>query len=92
MTEVTLACGSAMRLNIVPQVVIGQLKNAREECEDSPIDRLGQVVAESLDLVHERVQALGNAVDVGPFPGVPVELLDTIGLSSVSLGTSFSTL
>lgn len=85
MAEVALACGRAVRLNVVPEVVVGKLKNAREEGENSSVDRLGQVVAESLNFVHKGVQARGNAVDIRPLPGVPVELLNTIGVSTVAL-------
>lgn len=85
MAEVALAGWSTVRLNIVPEVVVGKLKNAREKCENSSVDRLGQVVAESLNLIHKGVQALGNTVDVRPLPRVPVELLNTIGVSTVAL-------
>lgn len=83
--EVALAGRAAVRLDIVPQVVVGQLQHAREERQDPPVDRLCQVVAELLDLVHERVQALGDTVDVLPLAVVPVELLDAIGNAAVTL-------
>lgn len=86
--EVALARRAAVRLHVVPQVVVGQLEHAREERQQPPVDRLGQVVAELLDLVHERVQARRHAVlDVLPVGLVPVELLDSVGWSSVALCT-----
>lgn len=85
MAEIALTGRAAMRLDIVPEVVIRQLQDAGEEFQDSPVDGLCQVVAEFLDLVHEWVQALGDTVDVLPFARVPVELLDAIGHSTMTL-------
>jgi hypothetical protein len=88
-TEVAFTGRTAVRLNIVPEVVIGQLQNTREKSEESAVDGLGEVVAEFLDLIHEREQALWYPVlDVFPVGLVPVELFDTVRLRAVALANS----
>jgi hypothetical protein len=85
MSEIALAGWATMRLDILPEVVIRQLENARKECEQTTVDRLCEVIGKGFDLVHEGVQAGGHAVDVLPVGSIPVELLDTINWSTVAL-------
>lgn len=51
--EVAFTGRATVRLHIVPEMVIGQLKDTREESEESAVDGLGEVVAEFLNLIHE---------------------------------------
>ena len=84
--EISLAGRAAVGLDIVPEVVVGELEDAGEEGEEAAVDRLCEVVGKGLDLVHERVEALGDpAVDVLPVGLVPVELFDTIRGTTLAL-------
>lgn len=87
-SEVSFAGRAAVGLDIVPEVVVGELENAREEGEKTAVDRLCEVVGKRFDLVHEGVEALGDAA-VGVFPVglVPVELLDAIRGATLALET-----
>lgn len=85
MTEVSLASWSAVRLNVVPEVVVWQLENTREEGEESAVDGFGEVVAELFNFVEEWVKAVWCAVKRFPVFLVPVELFDAIGDCSVAL-------
>jgi hypothetical protein len=85
MAEVALACGSIMGLDVVPEVVVGQFEYSREESQKTTINGFGEVVAECFNLIHERVQAFGCTAHVLPVGFVPVELLDAIGGSTVTL-------
>lgn len=83
--EVALAGGAVMRLNVVPEVVVGQFEDAREEGQEAAVDGLCKVVAELFNFVHEGLKTFGNAIDILPVRLVPVELLDAIWWSTVAL-------
>lgn len=85
--EVALAGrAAAVGLDLVPEVVVGELEDAREEGEEAAVDRPCEVVAKGLDLVHQGVEAPGDAaVDVLPVGLVPVELLDAIRGAALAL-------
>lgn len=85
MTEVTFACGAAVGLDVIPEVVVGKLEDAREKCKQTAVNRLCEVVAELFDLVHEGLQAIGGAAGILPIRLVPVELLNSIGRATVTL-------
>lgn len=55
MPEVAFAGGTAVGLDVVPEVVVGEFEDAREEREKSAVDGFGEVVGEGLDFVHEWV-------------------------------------
>lgn len=71
-------------MDIIPEIVVGQLENAGEESKEATVDGLGQIVGELFDLVHKGVKAFRHTVDVVPVGLVPVELLDAI------FGTAFA--
>lgn len=86
MAEVPFTSGTAVRLDIFPEVFVGELEDSREQGQETAIDGLGQVVAESFDFAHQGLDARGDAIfDVVPVGFVPVELLDTVGWATVSL-------
>lgn len=87
MAEVALASWATVGLNVIPEIVIGQLEDSGEESQEAAVDGLGQVVGELFDLVHEGVKTFGHTVDVAPVGLVPVELFDTVFRSAFALIT-----
>lgn len=85
MTEIAFTCRAAMGLNIVPQIIIWQLKDTRKELQKSSVDRPGEILAKRLDLVQKRVKAFRCAVYVFPIALIPIELLNAIGYRTVTL-------
>lgn len=86
--EVSLAGRAAVGLDILPEVVVGELEDAGEEGEETAVDRLCEVVGKGLDLVHEGVEARRDAtVDILPVGLVPIELLDAIRGATLALDT-----
>lgn len=85
MTEIAFTCRAAMGLNIVPQIIIRQLKDTRKELQKSSVDRPGEIFAKRLDLVQKRVKTFRGAVYVFPITLIPVELLNAIGNRTVTL-------
>jgi hypothetical protein len=77
--EIALAGGTAVRLDVIPEVVVRELENAREEGEKAAIHGASQVGAEGFDFVYERAQAVGCTVDIFPVILVPVKLLNAVG-------------
>lgn len=76
----------SMRLDVGPEVVVGELEDARKEDEEAAVDGLDEVAAKGADFVDKGVQAGRDASGwVGPFAGVKVELLDAVGSTSMSL-------
>lgn len=94
-SEVALTARAAVTLNVLPEVVVRKLEDTREEAEQAAIDRPRQVVGKGCDFVHEGVKAGRHILEVVPFPRVPVELFDAIGLATLALpsgeGTTFTT-
>jgi hypothetical protein len=78
MAEVAFTRWATVGLHVVPEVVIGQLKDAGEKNEETTVDRFSQIVGKFFDLVHEGVETCRHAVDILPVSLVPVELLDTV--------------
>src|SRR5699024_225294 len=83
--EVAFAGRAPLRLDVVPEIVVWELQDAGKEAQESSIDGFREVVGERLDLIHKWVQTLGHAIDVFPVFFVPVELLNAIEGSTVSL-------
>lgn len=88
MSEVPLAGWRPVGLYILPKVVVGQLKDAREQRQETAIHRFGEIVAECFYLVHEWMQTSWNALDVLPLARVKVELFYPIWNRSMTLQVS----
>jgi hypothetical protein len=52
-TKISFASRAAMRLHVIPEVIVWELENAGKECEKSTVDRFCEIVAKCLDFVHE---------------------------------------
>jgi hypothetical protein len=87
-SEVSLVNRTSVGLDVVPQVVIRHLEDPRKELEQTTVYRSGEVVGESGDLVHERVDARWDSLEGFELIVVKIELTDTIRLSLDSLGVS----
>lgn len=84
--EVALACWAPMRLYVVPEIIVGQLKNSGEKSQETFVHGVCEVVAERFDFVHEWVKTVWySVVGVLPIGRVPVELFNAVGWSTSSL-------
>lgn len=83
--EVSFAGRAPVGLDVAKKIVVWELQDAGKEGQESSVDGFREVVGERLDLVHKWVQTSGHAVDIFPVLFVPVELLDAIEGSTVSL-------
>lgn len=89
MAEVAFASRASVGLYVVPDIVIRKLQDTGKEGQESAVNGFREIVGERLDLVHERVQTFGNSADIFPVWFIPVELLNAICGSTVSLDIEY---
>jgi hypothetical protein len=61
------------------------VRYCRDQMSSAERGGRGTYGAERLDLIHEWVEARGDPVEIVPFAGIPVELLDTVRRALVAL-------
>jgi hypothetical protein len=77
-SQVALVDGSRVALDVVPEVFVWHLQDPREQSKESAVDGTSKVLGESGDLVHERMDAGRDLVDVLVLFVVEIELRYTI--------------